>query len=141
MHKLVRAGLFAAALVGFVVASGATTAQDKDKKKTPTIKEIMGKAHKGTKSLMAGIGQQAKGGQWEDAQNGASTLKEFGEAIGKNKPPRGSEESWKTQTEKYKKNTESVAEAVEAKDAAKVAAALKTLGGSCKDCHDSHKGK
>lgn len=141
MQKLVRVGLFATALLGFVVAGGITIAQDKDKKKTPTIKEIMGKGHKGAKSLMAGIGQQAKTGKWEDAQNGAAALKEFGEAIGKNKPPRGDADSWKTQAENYKKNTAAVAEAAEAKDAAKVAASLKTLGGSCKGCHDNHKGK
>lgn len=141
MHKLVRVGLFAAALLGFAVAGGATTAQDKDKK-TPSIKEIMKKGH-GSPGLMSGIAKEARDGKWEDADNDSKLLKEFGEALGKNKAPKGDAESWKKLTDKYKDGTAAVAAAVEKKDKDAVLAALDKINqksGSCKECHDTHKG-
>ena len=143
MRKLVRAGLFAAAVLGFVLASGTMSAQDKDKKKTPSIKEIMKKGH-GSMGLLGGIAKEAKDGKWEDADNDAKLLKEFGEGLGKNKPPKGDDESWKKLTEKYKENTAAVAEAAGKKDKDAVLAALDKIvpkSGSCKECHDAHKGK
>jgi hypothetical protein len=118
---------------------GSQAADDKKDDKVPTIKEIMKKGHQGTKSLLKGIGAQAKEGKWDDAMDGAKTLKTFGEALGKNKPEKGSDESWKKLTEEYKENTKAVFEAVEKKDADKTAEALKKILDSCKGCHSMHK--
>jgi cytochrome c556 len=110
-----------------------------DKDKTPTIKEIMKKGHAGTKSLIKGVAAQVKAGEWDEAQNGAKTLKTFGEALGKNKPEKGDDASWKKLTDEYKDNTAAVAEAAEKKDAKGVTSGLGKIGKSCKTCHDSHK--
>lgn len=141
MRKLVRVGLFAAAILGFVLASGTMSAQDKDKKKTPSIKEIMKKGH-GSTGLLTGIAKEAKDGKWEEADNDAKLLKEFGEGLGKNKPPKGDADSWKKLTDKYKESTAAVAEAAGKKDADAVKTALDKLvpkSGSCTECHDAHK--
>jgi cytochrome c556 len=139
-QKLIRTGLFAATLTAFILATGGLTAQDE---KTPTIKEIMKKGH-GSKGLLTGIAQSARSGAWDDAINDAKLLKSFGEGLGKNMPPRGDSVSWKKLTTKYKENTEAVAKSAEKKDAKGVTAALNKINpksGSCKECHDSHKGK
>ena len=127
--------------LALALSVGSSSADDKDK--TPTIKEIMKKGHQGTKSLLKGIAAQAKAGEWEEAQNGAKTLKTFGEALGKNKPEKGGEESWKKLTDKYKENTAAVAEAAEKKDAKAVTDALEkvsgTKGANCMECHKAHR--
>jgi cytochrome c556 len=126
-------GGLAAAVVG-----GEAAADDK-KKKEYTISEIMKKGH-GAKGLLKGIGAEVKAGKWDEAKTDAALLKEFGEAIGTLKPEKGDEASWKKQTGIYKDNTAAVYEGVEAKDAKKAGDALKKIGGSCKSCHEAHKG-
>ena len=139
-RKLVRAGLFAAAVVGFVIGAGALSAQDKDKDKVYSIEDIM-KRHTGAKSVLKGVGAQVKEGKWEDAQDGAKLLKAFGESLGKNDPPMGTKESWKKLTGNYKENTANVYKAIGKKDAKAANDALGKIGKSCKECHDTHKGK
>jgi hypothetical protein len=120
-------------------------AQDKkkdDKKKDDkpaTISEIMKKGHAGAKSLIKGIGAQVKEGKWSDAEDGAKTLKFFGESLGKNKPNKGDDESWKKLSGEYKDQTVAVFEGVEKKDAKAAGDALGKIGKSCKGCHDMHK--
>jgi cytochrome c556 len=132
--------LAACAAVGglaLALSMGTTAAQDKEKQYT--IKEIMKIGHQGTKSLLKGIGAQIEAQNWEEAANGAKTLKTFGEQLGKLEPDRGDAESWKKLTEEYKKRTAAVAAGVEKKDAKAATTALKQIGGSCKGCHDAHK--
>lgn len=138
-RKLVRAGLFAAAAVGFVVGAGALTAQDKDKEeKAYEISEIMKKGH-GAKGLLKGIGAHVKAGEWDEAKTDAELLKAFGTALGKNKPDKGDTKSWEKLTKAYKENTENVYKAVVKKDAKAANDNLGKIGKSCKGCHDSHK--
>jgi hypothetical protein len=129
--------------LAMLVMVGSSVAQEKKKGKgagkTPTISEIMKKGHAGAKSLLKTVGAQAKEGDWDAAAKGAKTLKLYGEALGKNKPERGDEESWKKLCEEYQMSTAAVAKAVEEKDAAATATALGKIGKSCKGCHDAHK--
>ena len=141
--KLLRAGGFLAGVVALAVAAGPGPAQDKgDKKKYATIGQIMKKGH-GAKGLLKGIDAEAKGGKWDDATNDAALLKTFGENLGKMKPEKGSDESWKKLTDKYMEQTADVAEAVGKKDAKGVKAALAALTGvknaNCNECHAAHK--
>ena len=126
------------ALVAFAVTvtvGGLTAAEDK----VPTVSEIMKLGHAGGKSLIAKVKTAVKGEKWDDAKVPADALKVFGDALGKNKPEKGDADSWKKLTDKYKTNTAAAAAGVEKKDAAAVTAALGKIGGSCKECHDSHK--
>ena len=127
--------------VALAYGSAATAGQKKDKDKkeeTPDISTIMQKGH-GKGGCLATIGAAVKGGEWEKAQKSATVLAGFGEALGKNKPPKGDEKSWKALTEKYAENTKAVATAAEAKDSDKTQAALKAIQQSCKGCHSVHK--
>ncbi|OWK36615.1 cytochrome c [Fimbriiglobus ruber] len=123
------------------VACLSLTAFAADDKKVPSIKEIMKKGHQGTKSLLSGIKAEVKGEKWDEASTNAKLLKDFGEALGQNKPAKGDEDSWKKLSEKYKTNTAAVADAVEKKDAKATADALGVIGKSCGECHMAHKGK
>jgi hypothetical protein len=141
MVRRIVAGIVVGGLAVAVSVGSSVAAEEKGttEDKTYTISEIMKKGHAGSKSLLKGIGAQVKEGKWDDAKDGAKLLKTFGEALGKNKPEKGSEESWKKLTDEYKDNTAAVAEGVEKKDADKVSASLKKIGGSCKGCHGAHK--
>src|SRR5207253_2447885 len=108
LRKFIRASLFATlGLMAVVLAYGASSASADDKKdeKVPTISEIMTKGHKGTDAYIAKIRAEAKAEKWDDAKEHAKTLAFFGENLGKNKPPKGDDKSWKTLTEKYAETT------------------------------------
>lgn len=137
MRQVLRAAVCAALGVAVVTlsAGSAPTADEK----TPTIKEIMTQGHKGTDAFLAKIGKEAKGGKWDDAQSHAKALAVFGEALGKNKPPKGDEKSWEAMAKKYHDNTQAVLKATEKKDAAATDKALKAIGASCGGCHKAHK--
>jgi cytochrome c556 len=140
VRKFIRACLFAA-LGLFAVAlsfgTAATPISPNNDDKVPDISEIMNKGHKGADSYMSLIRKAAKSEQWGDAQKYAKSLAVFGECLGKNKPPKGDAESWKTLTEKYAAATKAVFKATEDKNAKAVNAALGTI--DCKGCHSKHR--
>ncbi len=136
-------GRVAACLVAagcMVAVSVKVAAAQKEDEKVYEIEEIMKKGH-GSKGLLKGIAAEVKEGKWEDAQKDAKLLKAFGVSLGKNKPPMGSEESWKKLSEQYKENTEAVFKAAEKQDAKGVTTALGKIGKSCMGCHKEHKPK
>jgi hypothetical protein len=142
-QKLLRVALFAALGVAAAALSvdPLVSAQDKKAEKTPDIKTIMAEGHKGSDAFLAKIGSEAKAGKWEDATMHAKALNVFGEALGKNDPPKGEKASWERLSKKYNENTKAVLSAVEKKDATATATSLKAIQGSCMECHKSHKGK
>jgi hypothetical protein len=137
LQKFLKLGATFALVLGVLALSvGLGTGAD-EKKDPPTISDIMKKGHAKTDGYIDRIKLAAKDGKWEDATEYAKTLAFFGENLGKNKPPKGSEESWKAQTTKYADATKAVLKAVEAKDAKAV---NKAFGGiSCGGCHKEHK--
>ena len=143
VRKMIRASLFGAlgmVAIALAYGSAASAAGQKDKDdKVPDISEIMLKGHKGTDAYLAKIKGAAKGAKWEDAQKYAKTLAFFGENLGKNKPPKGSEKSWKALTEKYAANTKDVYKGTEDKDVKAVNKGLGAIGASCGACHKAHK--
>jgi cytochrome c556 len=140
-QKVIRAALFAA--LGTAAAAltfgSAVSAQDKKDQKIPDIHTIMTEGHKGTDSFLAKIGAEARAGKWDDAKLHAKALVVFGEALGKNKPPKGEGKNWEALAKKYHENTKAVLAATEKKDAPGTTAALKAIQGSCMECHKSHK--
>ena len=140
LRKMIRASLFAAlGVVAMAIAYGsAASAGQKDKdEKVPDISEIMIKGHKGTDAYIAKIKGAAKDDKWEDAEKYAKTLAFFGENLGKNKPPKGDDKSWKTLTDAYAATTKVVYKGTMDKD---LKAVNKGLGGiNCGTCHKAHK--
>lgn len=135
MFKKLRVVMVVAlAAFAVTVGVGSLTAADE---KVPTVSEIMKVGHAGGKSLINKVKAAVKGEKWDDAKVPADALKVFGDALGKSKPEKGTEESWKKLAAKYKDSTAAVAEGVTKKDAAAVTAALGKI--NCKECHDAHK--
>ena len=143
VSKCIRASLFAALGVFAVALSYGSAAtpghQDKQDEKVPDISEIMLKGHKGTDAYINRIKTAAKAGKWEDAEKYAKTLAFFGDNLGKNKPPKGSAESWAKLTKKYQENTKAVYKATEDKNAKEVNKSLGAITSSCGQCHKAHK--
>lgn len=140
MQKLIRASLFAAlGTMAVLFAYGNLGAAPAADDKLPDISEIMKKGHAKTDGYVAKIKEATKGEKWEDAQKYAKDLNILGEALGKNKPPKGDEKSWKALTDKYADATKKVLKGAEDKDAKAVSAGLGAIGGSCGGCHKAHK--
>jgi hypothetical protein len=124
-----------AILAAGVVSMGVFRAADTDPKYT--IKEVMGKAHKGLKdpkdpkdpSLFA-IVSDGKG-----TKEQKEMLLELYTALPANKPPKGDADKWK---EKTKSIVDAAKEVVDGKDGGEKD--LKKAV-SCKDCHDAFKPK
>jgi cytochrome c556 len=130
MKRLVCA---AAGLV--LVAAGVAVAAD------PTIKDIMIKAHKPGKSLLANIMGELKEDEpdWSDVQKDSKELVELGTALGKNTPPKGDQASWDRLTKAYLANVQSLEAAAESKNKSAAQTALKQMQGSCRACHMAHR--
>lgn len=133
--KVALAGAFG--LMAIVLAeSSVARAEDKKKDDVTTIKDIMIKGHKGGDALISKIKAEAKAGKWEEATAHAKALAVFGEHLGKNKPAKGSEESWAKLSKAYAEQTKAALKATEDKDEKAV---NKALAINCKSCHDAHK--
>ena len=136
LRKLVGRGICATVgAFAIAVSFGAVFAADKD---VPSIHDIMEDGHSGKKSLFKKIETAVGTEKWADAAAPSAKLKAFGVALGKNKPEKGSETSWKALAAKYAKNTAAIAVAVEKKDKTAADAAIGAMKKSCKECHDAH---
>ena len=142
IRKLIRSALFASfgMLAVFVCYGAAANASDQ-KDDLPDISEIMKKGHHKTDGYLARIKASAKEGKWEDASKDAKSLILLGDALGKNKPPKGEAKSWETLTKKYQANTVAVEKAVAGKDVKGVDATVGAIQKSCGECHSQHKPK
>src|SRR5262245_8589602 len=140
MHAAKRWTALAVVTALAVLAGYGSTAGAQDDK-TPTIKEIMGKAHRGGTALVSVIGNQLKAANpdWEAIQTQSKSLADLGVALGKNKPPKGTQQSWDRLTKAYNDNAQVLVMAAEAKDKRKAAAAHQKLAQSCMGCHTPHR--
>lgn len=111
--------------------------------KTPSIKDVMSRLHKGAKAPLA----QVKTALNEPSPNWAAvekTTKDFvilGAALAKNDPPKGDKASWKKLSDLYFEDAKALDNAAKAHDLAAAKAAFQRLSTSCKACHGAHKGK
>jgi hypothetical protein len=112
-----------------------------DNSKTPTVKAIMTKAHKGGDSLLQTIGKGIKTMEPDWSALGVKTkeLVALGKALGTNNPPRGERESWDKQVNRYLGNAEALNSAVKKMNRLAALAAHKRLTTSCASCHMDHK--
>jgi cytochrome c553 len=124
-------------LAVLAVALGWASADDK----TPSIKDIMTKAHKGGDSLIEKLGKELKADEpkWDDVQKETKELVDLGSALGKNDPPKGEKESWAKLTKQYVDEAKVLDGAAQKKDKAAAAEAQKTLKTYCAACHKEHK--
>jgi hypothetical protein len=68
-----------------------------DDEKTPTIKEVMGKLHKGANSPLAKVKKalKAETPPWKEIQDQSKDFVILGASLAKNEPPRGEKEDFK----------------------------------------------
>ena len=139
MTRRIAQFLLAALLVS--AASYGASADDKkdDKKKPADIETIMNEGHKGKNSLLNKIKADAKAEKWGEATKSAYKLREFGDDLGKNTPPKGTDASWTILTKGYKEITAEIAKGVDDKDKTATDKAIGTLTKSCMACHKQHR--
>ena len=131
---------FALGLVALAVPVAALAFDDE---KSYTVKEVMNKLHKGSTSGQKALEKlaQANPPDWEEI---GKTTKDFvilGAAMAKNDPPKGEKESWKKLNDKYYETAKALDDAAHDKDLDKLKDAQKTMGASCKACHQAHQPK
>lgn len=131
------AALGGAALL--LAQAGSSHAQDKEKKLS--TKQIMGIGHKGADALFGKVQAAVKAKKWDDAAAPAKELAENGSLFPKAAPPKDDKKTWDKLATKYADDTKALADAVEKKDEAAAKKAGGAIQGSCKACHDNHKGK
>jgi len=127
MRTLIGVTCVALALA-MVAGTGDTSAAQKDEPKY-TIKEVMGKAHKGKDALL----NKVKGGKATDAE--AKELLVMYEALAMNKPPKGDLEDFKKRAGALIEGAKLVVDGKKDDGIAKLNAAA-----DCKGCHAVHKG-
>jgi hypothetical protein len=116
-------GVFGVALTAAVVSAA------EDDKPKYTIKEVMGKAHKGGADSLA---QRIIAGKGTDSEK--KELVEYYTALGKNKPPKGEQKSW---DDKTKALLDAAKEVQDGKDGG-TDNLKKAL--NCMECHKAHRG-
>ena len=109
--------------------------------KDPTIKEIMGKLHKGANAPIGLIKKdlQEDDPDWDEIKKMTKDFVTLGAALGKNEPPMGETDSWKKLTKKYYDNAKALDDAAKGKDKRGALSAQAKLAGSCAACHRAHR--
>jgi hypothetical protein len=128
-------------VVALVVAAALVTSQAGAGDDAATIKDIMGKLHKGAKSPLAKLKTQLKSGSpdWAEVQGETKDFVILGAALAKFDPPRGESSAYKGLATKYYENAKALDTAAQKKDTATATAALSKISASCKECHSAHK--
>ncbi len=114
-----------------------------DNHKTPTVKEVMQKLHKGADSPLNKIKQELKADQpeWSRLQKQTKNFVILGAALAKNEPPRGSKASWQRLSVNYLHAAEALDNAVQKESQPDAKAAFAKISASCAACHRVHKGR
>jgi cytochrome c556 len=142
----VRCAVVAALGVAMVIFSSGTTPVAARNAQDPDIKEVMKKVNSAglCKAINEGVGNNKKvkvdTPNWDDLSKKVKDLVPLAKALGANKPPMGSEESWKKYTTAYAKAAEDLEAAVKDKNIDKAKAAAAVIG-NCSGCHAAHRSK
>jgi hypothetical protein len=125
-----------------VIVLGIAARTHGDPEKMPTIKEIMGKAHKGPNSILPNVGKDLRdsnGPDWDEIKRSAKELVSLGKALTKNEPPKGEKSSWQKLTKAYTESAQALLTAAEKQNKSAAESAQKQLQSSCTGCHKSHR--
>ncbi|MDR3635872.1 MAG: cytochrome c [Isosphaeraceae bacterium] len=130
-------------LVGLATAAAIMTlAAVAGAEDTPSIKEIMGKLHKGANAPLGKLkgALKAESPDWKEVQSLSKDFVILGAGLAKNEPPRGDKAAYEKLANSYYENAKDLDNAAKAEDKDKSQAALNKIGASCKACHTAHKG-
>jgi hypothetical protein len=113
-----------------------------DDEKTPSIKTVMQKLHKGAKSPLAKLktGLKQDSPDWKNLQNLTKDFVILGASLAKSDPPKGEAKAYKKLADAYFENSKALDDAAKGRDKPKAEAAFKKVSTSCAACHKAHKG-
>lgn len=122
--------------IGLRLAAAGTTST-----RASTVKEVMATLNKGPKSESAKLkaALAAKTPDWDAIRSSTKQYADLGPALAENDPPKGSKESWKTQSETFVAQTKVLGAAADKKDLAGTKAAFQKISMSCTGCHRPHR--
>jgi cytochrome c556 len=129
-----RIACVASALAIMVLSAGA------DNEKL-TVKELMGKLHKGAKAPLARLktALKAETPNWKEVQDSSKELVMLGAGLPKTEPPKGDKASFEKLATSYYETAKALDTAAKSENKAETQAALGKIGASCKTCHSAHK--
>ena len=112
-----------------------------DDEKTPTIKEVIRKLHKGPNADLAKLKKDlaASSLDWKEIGEKAKEFETYGAALCKNDPPKGDKDDWKKLTDAYFENAKKLHASAKSEDTDGVKAAFSKISNSCAACHKAHK--
>jgi len=112
-----------------------------DEDKTPTIKEVMQKLHKGADSPLAKLktALKADAPDWKSIQDKSKDFVILGAAMAKNDPPKGEKKDFKKLADDYYEESKKMDDAAKKEDKTATEAAFKKVSTSCMACHKAHK--
>lgn len=127
-------------VTGFCIACGAASLCAFDGK-TPTVKEVMKKAHDNKSGLRAQIKTEAEKASpdWADIQKMTKEFVELASALESNKPGKGDVAGWTKQCQGYVTLVKALETAAGKKDAAAMKAANDKIIRYCGGCHKAHR--
>jgi cytochrome c556 len=130
-------------VIAVVIAAALVTGRAGAGDEGSSIKDIMGKLHKGAKSPLAQLKTQLKSESpdWSTIQGEAKDFVSLGASLAKFEPPKGDASAYKSLASTYYANAKALDTAAQQKDLAATKAAFGKLSASCKECHSAHKGQ
>jgi hypothetical protein len=111
----------------------------KDDAKPKSIGAFMKKAHAGDGALKAAVTKALKDEDFKKAAAPMKAWKALAAHLGSFDPPKGDKADWKIATKEYGAEVDSLAKAINAKEAKDAEAALKKINMSCMTCHMAHR--
>jgi cytochrome c556 len=123
------------------LSSLATQFAKSDDEKTPTIKEVMQKLHKGPNAALAKLKKDlaADSLDWKDIQAKTNEFETFGAALPKNDPPKGKIDDWKKLADSYYDNVKKLNASAKEEDKDGVKTAFSKISNACAACHKAHR--
>ncbi len=137
MQKMVWLGCLA--LIGGMMTLTSTSVIANEP--VPSISDIMVELNNSKKGIHPKFGKLLKGKseiKWETLTDDAKLYADLAAALGKNKPEKGDEASWKKLCSEYAADAKALSEAVAKKDLEGLKKAHAKLSKSCGPCHDAH---
>ena len=127
------------AVLGLIGLGGQAEGQDG----ATSIKKVMGKLHGKGKGLLPAVGKalQAETPDWPAIKKSSKLIVDLASTITDLEPPKGDKEDYNKLSKAYLASAKDLHEAADAEDADKGKAAAKKLMGTCKTCHQAHKGQ
>jgi cytochrome c556 len=138
MKRLVCMASVMAVLAASAFATGRARAFDDE---TPTIKDVMGKLHKGANSPLAQLKKSFQDGspKWKDVQGLTKEFATLGAALPKDEAPLGEKDDYKKLATAYSDNAKALDDAAKKEDLAGAQAAFGKISTSCMPCHKTHR--